>query len=599
MIKNIKNIAAYFLTPLASMALVFLVFDLWKFDLSTPVFHYSQDSLFYLFVVKIIAQTGWFFQNDLVGYPHLDGSFYLHDFPIHADAFNFLVIRFFAFFSKDAFLLTNSFFIFTFAINSLAAFIALRAFKIANLSAALIAILFAFLPYHILRGVWHLFLSNYAAIPLIIMVALWICDGRIALFSKNQKEQISLAPNRLFFVSFLIAIFSAANGVYYAFYGCIIFIFAWFLHGLKSGKFFNSHFFNCVVLCLTVFVSLILLYMPSFIFWLEHGVNNYVGNRDRSNSEFYGLRIIDLLMPITNHYIAYFNNLRIAFEEAIFIEGERRSAALGILASAGFIFSIVWLLIKSNSVQSSFLQRTTNKFSFDKNDENLISNLSSLNLLSLLFAMAGGLVMLFVMSFPLIRSHARFCIFIAFFSLFLIAIFFDKIERKNILTKIALVVIFVLALFDEVGNLASFDSKVDKRVEEFNNDRNFVTNLENILEPNAQVFSLPVFGFPESAGDEYQALILYLHSENLRLSYPAIKGRAADLWQEKVVKLPFKDFVLQLKEAGFSAVVINRRHFASLKENGWVGLRKLEKNFKSLKGEVVVSNDKNWIAFKL
>lgn len=597
--KNIKNIAAYFLTPLASIALVFLLFGLWKFDLKAPVLHYSQDSLFYLFVVKIIAQTGWFFQNDFVGYSHLNGSFYLHDFPIHADAFNFLVIRFFSYFSQDPFLLTNCFFIFTFALNSLAAFVAMRAFKISNFSAALIAILFAFLPYHILRGVWHLFLSNYAAIPLIIMVALWICDGRISLFAQNQKQQISFAPNRLFFISFFIAIFIAANGVYYAFYGCIIFIFAWFLHGLKSGKFFNRHFFNCVILCLTVVVSLILLYIPSFIFWIEHGVNNYVGNRDRSNSEFYGLRIIDLLMPITNHYISYFNNLRIAFEEAIFIEGERRSAALGVLASAGFMFSIVWLLIKSQSMENSFLQRTAKKFSLDKNDENLISNLSSLNLLSLLFATAGGFVMLFVMSFPLIRSHARFCIFIAFFSLFLMAIFFDKIERKNILAKIALLVIFILALFDEVGNLSSFDSKVQTRVEEFENDRNFVTNLEKILEPNAQVFSLPVFGFPESVGDEYQALILYLHSKNLRLSYPAIKGREANLWQEKVVALPFQDFISELKKAGFSAVVINRSHFASLKENGWENLRKLEKNFKSLKGEVLVSDDKNWIAFKL
>jgi phosphoglycerol transferase len=413
--KIIKTSATYLLAPLLSLALLAVIFQLWQFDLRTPIFNYSQDTLFYLFVVKITATTGWFFQNDLVGFPHLDGSFYLHDFPIHADAFNFVIIRFFAYFSKDPFLLTNCFFLFTFALISFTSFVALRAFKIGVFTAVLISVIYTFLPYHFLRGVWHLFLSNYAAIPLVVMVSLWICEGKISFLNYNKKQQIALAPNRLFFISILIAIFTAANGVYYAFYACIIFIFAWFLYSLKRGEFLNREIFTTATLCLAILGTLILLYLPSFLFWFEHGFNNEVGNRDRSSSEFYGLRIIDLLMPTANHYLGYLQNLRTIVDEALAIESERRSASLGILISAGFIFLILWLIAKTQSGENSFLQKTVKKFSLKKDEENLISNLASLNLLSVLFACVGGLVMIFAMSFPLIRSHARFCVFIAFF----------------------------------------------------------------------------------------------------------------------------------------------------------------------------------------
>ena len=195
----LKISASYLIAPIISLILVSLFFQLWNFDLKTPIFSYSKDSLFHLFLVKLIASEGWFFSSEFVGYPQSEFGFYLHDFPIHADFFNFALIKIFSYFTKDPFLLVNIFFLFTFLLNSLGAFIALRAFKIGLLSATLIAILYSFLPYHFARGAHHLFLSNYVVIPLLIMSSLWICDGKIILLKNNSKDQLSLAPNRLFF----------------------------------------------------------------------------------------------------------------------------------------------------------------------------------------------------------------------------------------------------------------------------------------------------------------------------------------------------------------------------------------------------------------
>lgn len=302
-----------------------------------------------------------------------------------------------------------------------------------------------------------------------------------------------------------------------------------------------------------------------------------------------------MLMPTSNHFLPYLENLRIAFEEAVFIEGERRSAALGILCSAGFLFLIVWLLAKNSTIY----QKTIAKFSINKNEENLISNIASLNLLSILFATAGGLVMLVSMSFPLIRSHARFCVFIAFFSFLIIAIFFDKIAQKNMLAKLTICVIFILALFDQIGDQKEFFQKKSHEERLFESDAKFVSQVENSLEKNAQIFILPIFGFPEISGDNYESLRIFMHSKNLHLSYPAIANRSANLWQEKIKNLPFKNFISELKKAGFDGVIIDRTHYANFNKDNSNKLRILEKDFKKLQQKQILSPDFNWIFYKI
>jgi phosphoglycerol transferase len=594
--KIAKNIFAYLLAPLLAVIAFFAYFQLWQFNLNEPIFSYSQDGLFYLFAVKLTMQEGWFFTSKFLGYPQLDGVFNLNDFPIQADSFNFLLIKFFAIFSNNAIFVVNCYFILTFALNSLAAFVAFRAFKINNLSAILLSILFAFLPYHFVRSSWHLFLSNYAVIPLLVICALWICQGKINLIGKNAKNQISFSPNYYFFISLSIVIFAASNGIYYIFYGLIIFIFAWFLKSLDEGKFINNSLAIIVFLGFATFVTLFILYFPSFSYWIKNGANAEVANRSYHNSEYFALRLVDLLMPIQNHFIAFLANLRIAFDEALGVEGERRAASLGILIASAFLFLLIWVLTLK---ESKLFQKTISFLKLNNDEEKLINDLSRLNLLSLLFASVGGLVILLVMSFPLIRSHARFCLFIAFFALMLLAIIFNKISQKNLFAKIALILISILAFFDQVGPSKPLQQKAQKEINIFRNDKNFVEKVEN--SKAKQIFILPVFGFPESAGDEYQALRIYVNSKNLKLSYPAIKGRKANLWQEEVKNLPFEKFIFELKKAGFDSIIINRSHFADDKseKKSWQKLRILENNLKKLRKDSIVSADLNWIFYKL
>lgn len=603
MIKILKKSAVYFIAPILSLLIFILLFQAWKVDLYQPFFSYSHDSLVSVFEAKILVDDGWFFSSSFVGLPHLTDKFYLHDFPLNSELFNFFILKVFTYFSSDPFFISNCFFVLTFALISATSFAVLRHFQISVFTAVIISVLYSFLPYHFYRGIWHLFLSNYAIIPLSIMVSLWIASNKIDLINTNEKRQLCFAPNRFFIIALLISLFAATNGVYYAFYSCIIFVFSWFLLALRNGKFLNRDAFSTLSLCVAIIAFLILLYSPCFVYWLNHGMNPNVANRNVEQSEIFALKIYNLFLPIENHYLDYFAQIRKAFNEAA-PQYEGSFGSLGIVAFAGFVFLLIWLVAKSQSdknlYKKSFFQKTLEKFSLNKNDENLISNLAGLNILTVIYASAGGLVMLVAITFPMLRSHARFSIFIGFIALFLMAIIFDKmIQKKKIIAHIFLSIIFVLALFDQVGRVSAETLQPAEVKRKFVSDRDFVQKIEQILPPQSMIFQMPIIPFPEA--DNYDLMVGYLNSKNLRWSYPAMRGREADLWQNKVVKLQFAEFISELKKAGFAGIYIDRINMTrNEKKYNWRDLRKFEAQLKLFaKSPALISQNSQLVFYRI
>jgi phosphoglycerol transferase len=609
---NKQKLSSYYFGALAIFLppLIFiLLFQIWKVDLSQLIFNYNTDVLLMAFGIKNIIATGWYFSNDMVGLPHIDGKiFYLHDFPAHADFLNFVIIKIFTYFSSDPFFILNSFFILTLSLVSLSSFAVLRHFKISNFTALIISILFAFTPYHLFRNVIHLFLSNYAIIPPVIMVSLWIACDKIQIFKENAQGQFCFTPNKFFLVAAVISCLASGSGIYYALYSCVIFSFAWFLSSIHKGKFLNQSFCAVIFLALITFSILLLLNMPSILYWFHNGGNPAVAGRSVEQSYRYGLKIISLFVPVANHYIGYLSNLHDAFG-SLTVEIETPSESLGILASMGLVLLLIWPFARSLSDnKNSFFQNTVRKLSLKKDEQNLISQISSLNLLIILFATVGGLVMFVAMPFPLLRSHARFSIFIAFLALFLIAIIFDKIiVTKNLnksLAKILILIISVFALLDQTGRTSANVIQTEKMKNQFNDNRQFVEKIEKEMPANSAIFQLPILTFPE--GGDYSLVLGYLHSNNLRWSYPAVKGRESANWQEKVFGMNFEDFISEIKKAGFSGVYLDRTSFIVPEKDfddlskQLKKLRELENNLKLVsKKPPLISKNSRLIFFEI
>jgi hypothetical protein len=95
----------------------------------------------------------------------------------------------------------------------------------------------------------------------------------------------------------------------------------------------------------------------------------------------------------------------------------------------------------------------------------------------------------------------------------------------------------------------------------YRQDEAFVREIEQRLPENAAVFQLPYLGFPETGRRvelfENDLLRGYLHSEDLRWSFGATKGRPAD-WADDLVGMPTATVVDAATAAGFSGLYVDR-----------------------------------------
>src|SRR4051794_4759609 len=192
------------------------VLRLWHADLTIP-FEYHGDALLNLAWVKGLIENGWYLHNDAVGAP---AGLDMRDFPL-ADNLHFLILKLIAAFTSNPALVINLFFLLTFPLSAVTALFVFRRLEVGYVPAFVGSLLFAFLPYHFLRGQGHLFLAAYYLVPLAVLVMLWLYLDRGLFFAWDEAAQ---APrwqptNRRTLGAVLVCLLTGGAGVYYAFFG--------------------------------------------------------------------------------------------------------------------------------------------------------------------------------------------------------------------------------------------------------------------------------------------------------------------------------------------------------------------------------------------
>lgn len=113
----------------------------------------------------------------------------------------------------------NVFFLLTFPLAALTAFLVMRRLGISAGAALVCASLYALLPYHFLRGETHLFLSAYYSVPLAAYLILAVLSGE-PLFARRGGTRawlLALASRRtLTTLTICVVVASASGSFYYA-----------------------------------------------------------------------------------------------------------------------------------------------------------------------------------------------------------------------------------------------------------------------------------------------------------------------------------------------------------------------------------------------
>jgi phosphoglycerol transferase len=554
--KRCQSLAAYLLAVALCVALVAFLMRLWRADLAIP-FHYSGDSLFIQMLVKGTLDNGWYLHNPYVGAPTgLD----MQDFPC-ADGLTFVLIRVIGRFSSNYAMATNLFFLITFPLTTLTALFTLRRLGVSHGPAIVMSLLFTFLPYHFMRGLSHLFLASYFLIPLAILVILWVYLDR-GLFCRWDEERLALRwklGGGATIFSVVVCLLMGSAGVYYAFFTCYLLLMAGIACSLRVRKVYPLGIGAALAGCISLGVACNL--APTALYVREHGKNPMVAARDPQDSDTFGMKAVQLVLPIDRHRLSRFSQIKERYYHFM-MKGfnENSYVTLGVVGSIGFLLLIGRLLGRHGASRPSVME-----------------GLTVLNLCALLLACVGGGGSLFnVFVNPSIRAYNRMSIFIGFFALQAVALILDRLTLylhsrwTRLLFHGFLAMVLVGGVLDQ--STADFIPKYQALREAFTHDAAFFGRIEASLPPGARIFQLPSIPFPEGPSSygmyDYDHFRGYLHSHHLYWSHGAMRGRAGDQWRRDMAQKHLPDLLQALAQAGFHGLFIDREGYAD--RAGWL-----------------------------
>jgi phosphoglycerol transferase len=277
--------------------------------------------------------------------------------------------------------------------------------------------------------------------------------------------------------------------------------------------------------------------------------------RNYAGTEMYALKAVEMFIPPAYHawdWLAFFGHRYLRWSGW---RGEAFLPYLGLVGIAGF----AWLLFHT-------LRRIVDR-------RPLPGQALSVGWI-LAYASVGGVTNLLALylGFQVFRATNRGAIFISAIVLFFVA---SRLSRVSAgwPAWIRLGAAALVAGFGVLEQLPRRDAATDMEAlaAEVQGDRAFGRQLEAALPAGANVFQLPVLGFPEVATphqlNDYEHFRPYLASRTLRFSYGSAKARARGRWQEELERRPVPDMVRRLEEYGFAALYINRRGYADRAES--------------------------------
>jgi phosphoglycerol transferase len=527
------------------------------------------DALQFLLEIQRLMEEGLAF-NSRLGFPF--GSTFL-DFSTSEEGHLFL-LQILGKASGSATFSFNAYVLLSFFFNFISTYLVSRAFGLSISSASACAFLFNFLPFHFLR-IGHLFYILYFHIPIYFFLA-------YTTFIQNPPIKIKSWMKNNFLILLSLFIFSSF-GIYYAFFACILFIITGIASAVKNN---SARSLLKELLCvLSISLGVIVNTVPSIVYDIEQGKNPEVAQRHFSESEHYGLRLAQLVLPRDNHRLKPLAHFKGKYTKSAPLVTENSTVSLGFFGSMGFLYLLCGLF-----------------FLFQKRDLDPRIALFSLSTYSLfLISTMGGFSVLFSMLItPSIRGWNRISPFIAFSSILTFCIILENFLKrknwKNFLKQIIWLGVITIGILDQTTPTSVEEQDQIKTIT--SHDRTTIKKIEDILPKGSAVFMYPYMPFPEWPYTHklgtYDLAIAFLYSQNLKWNYGGMKGREGDLFYRILDKEPLQEQLNIIKKLGFQGIYIDKRGY---EDRG----KEIIKTYETLLGypPTLISDDDKIAFFKL
>lgn len=521
------------LTAVASQLLAVLVLGLWSRERLAQPLDGRLDAILHASFVRSMQLEGWYSAGPRLGAPNGQD---LVDFPLGPDHLHLVVLRVLSELPISALAVVNLYYLLSFGVIAGVTHLTLRSLGSDALPAGAAALLYAFLPYHFSHGPGHLFLSMYVAIPLAVLLGVWVADGRLGRSSPWWRWAVAGVS---------VLVLGSASG-YYAVFGAIAIVAAAVVGAVRCRA--ARPLLVGGLVAVAVAAVLVVNVLPTLLHQRAEGRNREVAQRTVGENDLYGLRPATLVVPEATHRVDALARLGTEVGDVPFA-GEKGSYAglvgiLGIAALLGACFAGL------GGVRVPPLPGV----------------LAGVLLAMLLVGgRGGGGVLIALAGFTNIRAWGRTSLVIALLGLAAVALLATAAAARfgRLPVGAALAVLVVVGLLDQVPRHPVAGRAVT--VAEVDAERRFVHEIEAALPAEAMVFQLPFSRFPEAGPQgrmvDYDQLRPYvLGTGRLRWSHGGLKGREAD-WQELWAAQPLPVLLDAVAVAGFDGLWVNRRAY--------------------------------------
>ncbi|WP_394821072.1 hypothetical protein [Pendulispora albinea] len=560
----------YLFAAMLSIAICAGFYELWRLDPNVSIYLPQEDFGFFLAVIfKGTIDNDWYSFNPYIGAPTgLDA----HDFPI-PDLLFLLWIKAAALFTKNPFRIANWTIVLGFPLVTVPTLFVLRRLGLRYSIALVASLLFTFLSFHHARVSGHLTLAGgYFTVPLAMLVALEIFRGKPILLEKGTswwrpRWVVGSRPSRFALgVALLVGFTGTMYFPFFSAFGVLVAgaVGTWRRRELEPVV-------RGALVAFVVTVAFAINVAPNLRYFHEHGRVAAAG-RSPGESEVYGLKLTELLFPISGHRLVPFRKFKHRYDLEAPLINENKSAYLGIIGGLGFLYLVGTVLRGERGRGGGAREEEPESAAAGAvDDPEVMQGLRILNLAMFVLGTIGGLgAMIAFLIFPSIRGYNRVSVYCAFFSLTAIAFLLERAVRRFSrhglairLLPIGLTVALVLGLFDQTPVLG-FDYELSKQ--HFLNDEKLAHDIEASLPPGSSVFQLPYIPFPENGRvqklEDYELFRPYLHATSTRWSYGAMRGRRGDQWNKDMAAQPVPEMIESLVLAGFAGVHVSRDAYA-------------------------------------
>jgi len=519
-------------------------------DLSVP-FSYKNDALLILPLVKATVEGGDHWTNDRLGAP---GRQELYDYPI-VDTLHFTGIRVLGRFFPDPVEVFNIYYLLTYPLTTLSAMFVLRRFRLSIPASIAMSVLYAFQPYHYLRGEVHYFLAAYFVIPLTLWVALRLCRGAVPFFRQLGDGRFRIRPFQgAGWGTILVALLTGTGGAYYAFFGCAL-IAAATVYGCWVTKSWRTPAAGFGTVALIAGIGL-WNHAPTAKYQAECGKNERPHLRLSEETEIYGLKIAQLVLPVNGHNWQRLASIRAEYDAPRIrpCQTENEWDPIGIVASVGLVGLLMGIFLPA-----------TRRWP--------LGPLSSLLMFAVLLGTIGGVgALIGHLVTPQVRAYNRVSIFIAFLALMAVGVAVDRLTQSSwrlvfVLRIIGFGLLIWLGLWDQLNNTWFRDDgqlKDRKKIaDKFRDDREFFRRIEELFPEGGAVFNYPHVPYPESQPvrdvESYDHVRGYLHTERLRWSFGSMKGREWDFRLRMMADDRSPRMLERMVLLGFQALLVDVR----------------------------------------